>query len=192
MLHDSEDEVTMIIGNKHIIFKIDTIYFFCRMIESKYLDYEKVLPRSFAAEAYLSPAELKAALERASIISEDKLGGNSKAYIKMVFAGDQIDISCVSTSGSIFETVPAAITGDEMTIGFTCRLLLDALRGMPDGVSRIRIGMNGADKGICIEPSYGSSFIKLENRAEAASGENSDDEKTEDFVYFIMPRRMNG
>lgn len=192
MLHDSEDEVTMIIGNKHIIFKIDTIYFFCRMIESKYLDYEKVLPRSFGAEAYLSPAELKAALERASIISEDKLGGNSKAYIKMVFAGDKIDISCVSTSGSIFETVPAAITGDEMTIGFTCRLLLDALRGMPDGVSRIRIGMNGADKGICIEPSYGSSFIKLENRAEAAPDEKSDDEKTEDFVYFIMPRRMNG
>ena len=193
MLRDSEDECEMIIGNKHIIFKIDSLYFFCRMIESRYLDYDKVLPRSFAAEAYVSPIELRSALERASIISEDKLGGNSKAIVKMIFGGDRIDISSVSTSGSIHETVGAAITGEEMTIGFTCRLLLDALRAIPQDISRLRIGLNGADRGICIEPSYGSSFIELETGYEKDDtlDENSDGER-EDFLHFVMPRRMNG
>lgn len=188
MLHDSEDECEMIIGNKHIIFRIDSLYFFCRMIESKYLEYERVLPRSFEAEAYVSPLELRSALERAAIISEDKLGGNSKAVVKMTFSEDKIDISSVSTSGSIYETVPAAVTGENMTIGFTCRLLLDALRAVPQEVSRLRIGMNGADKGVCIEPSYGSSFITLADER----GNGEDGEEKQNFLHFVMPRRMNG
>ena len=188
MLKDSEDETTMIIGNKHIIFKMDSIYFFCRMIESKYLDYERALPRGFETEAYLSPDDLRGALERASIISEDKLGGNSKAQVKFVVGGDKIDISAVSTSGSIFETVSAAITGEELTIGFNCRYLLDALRAIPDSVKTLRIGFNGPHKGICIEPSYGSTFVKLSD----ARGDAEVDEENQNFLHFVMPRRLNG
>ena len=192
MLRDSEDDCEMIIGNKHIIFRIDSLYFFCRMIESRYLDYDKVLPRSFVSEAYVSPSDLRSALERASIISEDKLGGNRKAFVKMIFNGDRIDISSVSTSGSIHETVPAAITGEEMAIGFTCRFLLDALRAVPQNISRLRIGLNGADRGICIEPSYGSSFINIESSYEKIADDDKKEENKDDFLHFVMPRRMNG
>ncbi|MCQ2456864.1 MAG: DNA polymerase III subunit beta [Clostridia bacterium] len=189
MIRDSEDEVEMIIGSKHVIFKFDSVYFFCRMIETKYLDYERVIPRSFATEVYLAPAELRDALERASIISEDKLGGNNKAVVKMVFGGGKVDISAVSVSGSIFDSVPAAITGDDVTIGFTCRLLLDALRAVPAEVSRIRIGLNGAEKGVCIEPSYGSTFVKLESAHEAVDASGEEDKVN--FLHYVMPRRMN-
>ena len=188
MLRDSEDECEMIIGNKHIIFKMDSIYFFCRMIESKYMDYKRVLPRSFDTEVYISSGELRGALERASIISEDKLGGNSKAQVKFVIGGNKIDISAVSTSGSIFETVNAAITGVELTIGFNCRYLLDALRAVPDDVETLRIGFNGPHKGVCIEPSYGSTFVELAD----ARGEKVPEEDKKNFLYFVMPRRING
>ncbi len=190
MLRDSEDECEMIIGNKHIIFKIDSIYFFCRMIESKYMDYSRVLPRSFETEIYVSAAELKGALERAAIISEDKLGGNSKAQVKLAVSQNAIDISAVSTSGSIFETVAAAVTGDELTIGFNCRYLLDALRALPDSVETLRIGCNGPHKGICIEPSEGSTFVELSD--ERGSAERSERDAGENFLHFIMPRRLNG
>ena len=186
MLRDSEDETEMIIGNKHIIFRMDRVYFFCRMIESKYLDYERALPRDFETMAYVDPNHLRGALERASIISEDKLGGNSKAQVKFVVAGDKIEISAVSTSGSIFETIPAAITGEEVNIGFNCRYLVDVIHAIPDEVSRLRIGFNGSFKGVCIEPYYGSSFVET---PENISVNINDDEEKKDFLHFVMPRR---
>ena len=186
MLKDTEDEATMIIGNKHIIFKLDDLYFFCRMIESKYLDYKRVIPRSFETVAYVCPHELRGAIERASIISEDKLGGNSKAQVKFVVGDNKIDISAVSTSGSIFESVGAAITGEEVTIGFNCRYLLDALRAVPDSVSRLRIGFNGSFNGVCIEPSYGTSFIESELNTDENVPEG---EEKQNFLHLVMPRR---
>ena len=189
LLKDTEDETRMIIGRKHIIFKIGSIYFFTRLIESSYLDYDRVLPKSFKTEAFVDPDELRSALERAAIISEDKLGGNSKSIVKLVFEGNMIDISCISSSGSIYEKVPAAIGGDSLTIGFTCRLLLDALRACPEEVSRLRIRLNTAEMGICIEPSYGSSFIEYENGGEQDA--KKEDGENKDFLHFVMPRRMN-
>ncbi len=189
MLKDSEDECEMIIGNKHIIFHMDKVYFFCRMIESKYLDYKKALPSEFETELYVDADELRGAMERAAIISEDKLGGKSKAQVKLVISGDTIDISAVSTSGSVFETVSAAITGEDLTVGFNCRYFLDSLRAIPEEIKTLRIGFNGPLKGACIEPSYGSSFITLNDaRGEAA---DDTDEKT-DILHFIMPRRLHG
>ena len=186
MLKDSEEEVEMIIGNKHIIFKMEQIYFFCRMIESKYIDYTRVIPRSFATVAYLDPADLRGAIERASIISEDKLGGNSKAQVKFSVSGDKIDISAVSTSGSVFESVIAAITGDEVNIGFNCRYLFDALRAIPDDVNRLRIGFNGSFNAVSIEPSYGSDFsgVDINTNPELAEGEEK-----HNFLHLFMPRR---
>lgn len=186
MLKDTEDEVTIIIGNKHIIVKMEQIYFFCRMIESKYLDYKRVIPRSFETVAYVDPKELCGAIERASIISEDKLGGNSKAQVKFAVGGNKIDISAVSTSGSIFETVGAAITGEDVTIGFNCRYLLDALRAIPDNVSRLRIGFNGSFNGVCIEPSYGTTFVESELNNDAVLEEG---EEKQNFLHLVMPRR---
>ncbi len=188
MLHDSEEELEMIIGLKHIIFRMDSLYFFCRMIEATYMDYSRILPHSFVSESYLDPVELREALERASIISEDKLGGNSKAVVKLVFSGDRVDISSVSTSGSIYETVSCATTGEDIVIGFSCRMLLDALRSIPSEVDRIRVGLNGSVKGICIEPSYGSPFITLEGKEprERDEGQNAE------FCHYVMPRRMHG
>ena len=74
LIRDTEDEVTMIIGRKHIIFKIDSIYFFTRMLDTEYIQYEKLLPTSYRAQVYVSRAELLGAIERASIVTEDKLG----------------------------------------------------------------------------------------------------------------------
>ena len=156
------------------------------MIESKYLDYKRVIPRSFETVAYVDPEELRGAIERASIISEDKLGGNSKAQVKFAVGGNKIDISAVSTSGSIFETVGAAITGEDVTIGFNCRYLLDALRAIPSNVSRLRIGFNGSFNGVCIEPSYGTSFVESELNTDAVLEEG---EEKQNFLHLVMPRR---
>ena len=187
LLRDTEDEVTVIIGRKHIIFKLGAIYFFTRVIESQYLAYEKILQnKTFNTEAYVSPAELRDALDRAAIISEDKLGGNNRSIVQMKFEGREIDISCVSSRGANRGKVTAAVGGAGLTIGFTGRLLLDALRAIPEKEERIRLRMISDEQGMFIESSGGSRFMTFEGEQPR---EKKEEEKF-DYLHYVMPRRL--
>lgn len=204
MLRDTEDELTMILGRKHIIFKIDSIYFFTRMLDMEYLNYEKLLPESYKTEVYVSADYLRSAVDRASIVTEDKLGGSGKSPIKLDIMDNAVTLSSVSSGGSVHERVPAAIGGADISIGFNCRYLLDALRAVPTDCETIRIRLNDAFKGIMIEPAGGTDFVvahpdesvfserKFDVAADYAN-KGSDEEKNKNsmFMSFIMPIRMN-
>ncbi len=204
MLRDTEDELTMILGRKHIIFKIDSIYFFTRMLDMEYIDYEKLLPDSYKTEVYVSADGLRSAVDRASIVTEDKLGGSGKSPIKLDIMDDAVTLSSVSAGGSVHERVPAAIGGADISIGFNCRYLLDALRAVPTDCETLRIRLNDAFKGIMVEPAGGTDFkaahpdesVFSERKFDAAldyANKSSDEEgnKNSMFMSFIMPIRMN-
>lgn len=204
MLRDTEDELTMILGRKHIIFKIDSIYFFTRMLEMEYIDYEKLLPVSYKTEVYVSADDLRSAVDRASIVTEDKLGGSGKSPIKLDIMDNAVTLSSVSSGGSVHERVPAAIGGADISIGFNCRYLLDALRAVPTDCETLRIRLNDAVKGIMIEPAGGTDFVtarpdesvfserKFDVAADYANKSSGEGEnKNSMFMSFIMPIRMN-
>ena len=197
LLRDTEDEITMLIGRKHIIFKIDQIYFFTRMLDTEYIQYEKLLPTSYMTQAYVSRSEFLGAIERASIVTEDKLGGSGRAHVKLDFMENAVTMSSVSSGGAVYEKVPAAIDGEGVSIGFNCRFLLDALKACPTDCERLRIRLNSPLMGIVIEPSEGTDFMDAhpdpavygERTLDAASAEA--DEDREMFMYFVMPVRLN-
>ena len=203
MLRDSEDEVTVIVGRKHVIFKLDDMYFFTRILEAEYINYEKLLPTTYMTEAYVSRSELLASIERASIVTEDKLGGAGRApHVKLDFSDKVIEMSSVSSGGSVYERVPAAIDGADISIGFNCRFLLEALKSCPPECDRVRIRMNTPLMGILIEPAVGPTFINA-HPDESVYGERAKDinpanppygdgdKQTNMFMYFVMPVRMN-
>ena len=204
MLRDTEDELTMILGRKHIIFKIDSIYFFTRMLDMEYIDYEKLLPVTYRTEVYVSADDLRSAVDRASIVTEDKLGGSGKSPIKLDIMDGAVTLSSVSSGGSVHERVPAAIGGADIAIGFNCRYLLDALRAVPTDCETLRIRLNDAVKGIMIEPASGTDFVtarpdesvfgerKFDIAAEFTNeGSGKEENKNSMFMSFIMPIRMN-
>lgn len=205
MLKDSEEEVTIIIGRKHIIFKMDTVYFFTRMIEAEYMDYERILPKSYITQVFVRRKELISAIERASIISEDRLGGNTKPPVKLDFVcgGSEkdigaIEISSVSQGGSIYEKVECSVDGADLTIGFNCRLLLDSLKDCPDECEILRIRLNTALMGIVIEPADGSGFVNAlpdtsvfgERVPENPDFKTDSEEETPKCLFFVMPHRL--
>ncbi len=201
LLRDTEDELTMIIGRKHIIFNIDGIYFFTRMLETEYINYEKLLPTTYMTQAYLSRSELLGAVERASIVTEDKLGGSGRSYVKLEFAGNFVTMSSVSSGGSVYEKVMTSMDGADVTIGFNCRYLLEALKACPADCDRIRIRLNSPLMGVIIEPAEGPTFINArpdpaifgDRALDVAQNSTAADpeSKTNMFMYFVMPIRMN-
>lgn len=198
MLRDTEDALTMIIGRKHIIFHIDEVWFFTRMIDADYMKYEKFLQTTYRLQCYVSPAELAGAIERASLITEDKLGGNSKPFVKLSFEKEKgsIAISSVSAVGSVFERVPCAMEGEDIAIGFNCRLLVEAIRAIPDDTEMLRLRLHSPLMGMIIEPAGGTHFSLATPDPDVFGGRELDvpgsvKEGGREYMYFVMPLRMN-
>lgn len=197
LLRDTEDETTMIIGRKNVIFKVENIYIFSRMIEAEFTKFEKFLPQTYMTETFISRKELLGAIERASLVSEDKLGGNTRAHVKLEIHDKTVAVSSVSSIVSVYEEIPAAVEGAGIDIGFNCRYLLDALAACPKDCDRLRIRLNTPLMGVVIEPTEGSAFVSAKP-AENVFGERALDleqdeelKKKDSFMYFIMPVRMN-
>lgn len=194
VIKDSEEEIVVSLARKHVIFNVGGILYFTRLIETEYLDYYRIIPKSHVTEVFLTAHELRSALERASIITEDKLGGNSRTYVKFDVVEGKVNISSASTGGSIYEEIPAAKNGDDLTIAFTCRYLIEALRACPEAYT-LRIRMNNATSGVCIEEARGSGIIREASDSKIPEGydrADSDGDEKMKFIYFIMPRRITG
>ena len=176
MIKDTEEEITVSLARKHVIFQIDGFTYFSRLIDGEYLNYNRILPDNYERIAFINAAELIRAVERASIVTEDKLGGsNSKTYIKLEFEEGMLKISSSSAGGSIYEEMPIHFTGETLVIAFNCRYLLDALKAAGE-TEIVCLRMNGPLMGMCIEPGEGETEERLPVK----------------FTLFIMPLRMNG
>lgn len=177
MIHDTEDDITISLARKHCIFKIGEYTYFSRLIDGEYLNYKRIIPDEFEKTAYINTDMMLAAVERASIVTEDKLGGSSaKTYIKLEFDEKMLKISSASTGGSVYEELPIAMTGENLIIAFKCRFLLDALKAS-ENAETVKFNMNGPLMGICIE----------NGESEEAAEKNP-----VKYKLFVMPLRMNG
>ncbi len=191
LLKDSEDDVTMTVGRRHVFFKIGEIYFFTRVIEVEYIKYERLLPKNYMTEIVVSRSEFLGACERASIVTEGRLGGSGN--VRFDISGGVVSMSSVSSGGSVRERIPCEVTGADLVIGFNCRFLLEALRSAPSGSPKLRIRLNRELMGMIMEPLDGTDFLDSQpnpdvygegkvNPAYVPSGEDEDL-----FLYFIMP-----
>ena len=185
LVRDSEDEITISLARKHIMFKMDESVYFARIIDAEYVKYMQMLPKTHKTEVFVGKEEFLEALDSALLITEDKLGGNYRTYVKMVFRDKKIEISAESSSGSFNEDVPAAKNGEDLVIGFHCRYMIEALRNLPEDVVTVRIRMNTVESGAVIEDAKGSGFI------DATELENAGEDGLYKTLFYVMPRRMN-
>ena len=109
-----------------------------------------------------------AALERAALVTEEKIAGSVRSHVKLEFEAGVLQISAVSTLGSTYDEIEIEQEGDRILIAFNNRFLLDSLRA--SDAQKVRISMTSALTSINIEP------------AEA------DEESTD--LFMLLPVRM--
>lgn len=169
MLSDDPGEfVTIMITAKNIIFNMDNLVFSSRLVEGNYIDYERLIPKDQPIEVVLDKKEFSEALDRAALISEEKIAGSSKNYVKLSFIGDSLQITSKSANGNIYEEISTEHKGEDIEIGFNCRYLMDTMRSIT--TEKIK--------------------IKLLTPYMSATIEPIDDEAEDQYIYMVLPLKM--
>ena len=163
ILEDSDEPMTFILGEKHILFHIGGATLVCRVLEGEFIDWRRVVPSNNETILTANVATLTAAIERVSLIVSEKI----KSPVRCVFSDNVADFRTVNTIGSAHDTCPVAGNGGELEIGFNCRYLLDALRAIPTEETTLEL-QNGLSPIV---------FTPV-------------DEK-QDYAYMVLPVRLH-
>ena len=106
-----------------------SIYMTARLIEGTFPDYRRVIPReeNIRTKVTLDAASFASAVDRASLIART----DQYNIVKLSFTQGLMRISSNSPEiGEAEETIPAKVTGDDVTIAFNASYLMDALKSL--------------------------------------------------------------
>jgi DNA polymerase III subunit beta len=118
---DDEDEVKIAIDEKHVQISTEKIKIISRIIEGNFPDYENVLPAGNANIAVVLREDLLKGLKKVSSII-----GRSEP-IKMTFIEKNMIIEAESDIGRAKEVIDIQYAGEETSMNFNVRFLLDVV-----------------------------------------------------------------
>jgi DNA polymerase-3 subunit beta len=155
LLGDGEEELEILIGRRHIIFRIGKYCVISRLLEGEFLDYKAAIPGSSSTEILVGTRSFIDSVERVSLLITDRL----KSPLRCVFEDNEIKVSCSTSIGRANDQLDAKISGNSVEMGFNNRYLLDALRNSEG--DEVKIQLNGALSPMKILPREGDSFLFL-------------------------------
>ncbi len=186
MLSDDVAPVKIYATQKHIIFNFENICFFSRLIDAEYVQFEKFIPKNPTVFASVEVSALRDALERASLVTEDKGLGQAKSYVKFSFEDQVLRTSAVSVNGTAVDEISMEKEGSDMKIGLSCRYVLDALRVCD--TKYIRIALVGPLVSAVITPDesrYTEDDLAAMEKKKKQTGVTA-----EKYTHLVVPLHM--
>ena len=159
---DSDEQVSISVGQKHISFSIGETVVISRRLEGEFLNYKKSIPESFRHVLKVERSELMAVIDRVSLIISEK----NSSPVHLFLEDGSILCSCATVIGKAEDTCLCEGNGEGLEIGFNDRYLMDALKA------------SGKDELLlCLNTASSPCILK------AADGSDS-------FTYMILPVRL--
>lgn len=169
LLTDDEDAIVKIYYmRKYIIIELNGIIFFSRLVEGEYIDFNRIIIKNHTVKISMDKDELLSALERAALVTEERIAGNTRSHVKLDVNGHLLAISANSAIGSTYDEVEIVHEGGDMFIAFNNRYLIDSVRACR--ADRLTISLSSALTSINIEP-------------------EQNEEGSED-IFMLLPVRM--
>lgn len=156
-----EENLTVVISKNQVLFSINGVELISRLIEGKFPDYEKIIPRDHKTKFEVSVDDLSIATKRVSLFAKEnnnsiKLAANANGILQI--ATDE------TTVGEEKAEVPVKIEGEDNKIAINSHYLLDVLGHLKENVA---IEMSEKLTPVVVRPAKG-----------------------EDYLYIIMPLKV--
>ncbi len=163
LLSDEDGEVTLTLGSNHLRVSVGSLTFTSKLIDGRFPDYERVLPKGGDRTLVAGREELKSALQRAAILCNEKFRGVrlhlNEQHLKIVATNpDQEEAE---------EELQVEFGGTTLEIGFNVGYVLDVLNVL-----------SGAYTRVILSDGNSSALVR-----------DNDDEQA-DALYVVMPMRL--
>jgi DNA polymerase III subunit beta len=117
------EDVQIAITENQFVLQMPNFVLTARLIEGQFPNYEAVVPRAHPGKLVIQRAPLMAALRRVSVMAEER-----NKPVKLLLKTGALQLSAASHElGEAEESLPIPYSGDEVTIGFNSRYVLEAL-----------------------------------------------------------------
>lgn len=129
ILNDADDEVKMLITDKHLAVNTKTTSFIAKLIDGKFPDYNAVIPKNINMTITLDKDELKHALNRVAILSNEKYKG-----VNLSLSNNKLALTSKNPEQEeAEEELIVEYNHEDFTVGFNVAYLLDVLNHIPAG-----------------------------------------------------------
>lgn len=145
-----EDKVTVYMSHKNMVLEFEDLIFFTRLINGEYIDYNRIIIRNHRIGVLAEKQDVIAALEKASLITEERIAGSVRSHVKLDICADVLKVSAISSAGSIYDEVCVEHEGDDISIAFNNRFLLDSVRACSG--DRVKLSLSSPLMSINVEP----------------------------------------
>jgi hypothetical protein len=112
-------------NRKNMMMNLGEITFFSRLIVGEYMDIDRVISMEQSIRVTLDREPMLAALERAALITEERIAGYVRAHVKLEVTEDIMKIVATSAAGSTYDELSVQHEGKDLLIALNNRYLLD-------------------------------------------------------------------
>jgi len=145
LLAEAGEDVTLKLGSNHLRVDAGTYTLVTKLIDGKFPDYEKVVPREPGHSIVGDRETLRQACGRAAILSNEKYRG-----VRLILDADQLTIQANNPEQEeALEVIPVVFDGEPMEIGFNVSYLQDVL-GVLD-TEEVKLSVADANSSALIE-----------------------------------------
>jgi DNA polymerase-3 subunit beta len=149
------------VGQNQVVFELGEIVLSSRLIDGQFPNYRQLLPESVDHELRLATAEVADVVRRISLLAQ------KNAPLRLSFSEGTLTVSAQTPDvGGASEAIPVPFHGEEFDIGFNPEFLRDGLESIESDELVLKL-ISPLRPGLIESPDTG------------------------DFVYLIMPIRLN-
>ncbi len=156
LLRATTPEVTVGISKNQILFKIGDIEFTSRLIEGRFPDYERIIPKESKSKAEVDTQALQLNVRRVSLFARE-----SNNSVKVALTNDgKLTITTEETKvGEDKAEVDIILTGENNKTALNAEYLLDVLGAI--GTQKLSMEMNDKLSPVVIKPCNDESYVYI-------------------------------
>jgi DNA polymerase-3 subunit beta len=159
--HAPSETIAVSMAQNQVVFELGDVVLSSRLIEGQFPNYRQLLPETVEHELRLASAELADVVRRISLMAQ------KNAPLRLSFAEGTLTVSAQTPDvGEASEAIPVPFHGEPFEIGFNPEFLRDGLESVDSDELVLKL-ISPLRPGLIESPDTG------------------------DFVYLIMPIRLN-
>ncbi|WP_371187430.1 DNA polymerase III subunit beta [Thalassotalea maritima] len=145
LLDPVDDDVQIMLGSNHIRLIDSDFSFTSKLVDGRFPDYRRVLPRNGDKILITDKEDLKQVLSRASILSNEKFKG-----VRLNFSDGELKITANNPEQeSAEEYLEINFAYDALEIGFNVSYILDVLNAIKD--DNVKFTLSDANSSVLVE-----------------------------------------